>query len=61
MYGMLVQVYKRTDIGKRQEIYQPVGVFDHEPNGAEITACFRPKAEKRPASGGHDALRRLSG
>ena len=46
MYGVLVQVYKRRDLGKRQEIYQPVGVFDHEPNGAEITACFRPKPEK---------------
>ena len=43
---MLAQVYKRRDLGKRQEIYQPVGVFDHEPNGAEITACFRPKPQK---------------
>jgi hypothetical protein len=43
------QVYKRRDVGKRQEIYQPVGVFDHEPNGAEITACFRPPKPPKPA------------
>ena len=36
------------DIGKRQEKYQLVGTFDHEPNGTEITAAIRPKPAKKP-------------
>ena len=44
--GALLQVYRRVDIGKREEEYQLLGDFDTEPGAAEITPLFRPKERK---------------
>jgi adenylate kinase len=44
-YGKEWEVFKRADTGKKTEEYQLVGSFDHEPSGAEITACFKPKPQ----------------
>lgn len=48
VYGKQWEVFKRADIGRRQEEYQLIGSFDHEPSGAEITKCFEPKRQPTP-------------
>lgn len=37
---ILVQVYKRVALGKREEEYRLVATFDQEPVGAKMTKLF---------------------
>ncbi len=39
------QVYKRVEVGRRDEEYQLVGEFDTEPDGSQLTPLFRAKQE----------------
>lgn len=39
------QVYKRVEVGRREEEYQLVGEFDAEPDGSQLTPLFRAKQE----------------
>lgn len=41
-----MQVFRRVDIGKREEEYTVVGTFEKQPGSAEMTPLFaaKPKA-----------------
>ncbi|GMH33032.1 hypothetical protein BSKO_00866 [Bryopsis sp. KO-2023] len=48
-YGGEWELYKRVDLGKRQEEYQLMGLFEKEPGSGEITDCFeRNRKSVRP-------------
>lgn len=47
--GWNVQVYRRADLGRRQEEYQLIGTFDEEPGSSEITKLFNDNQHQREA------------
>jgi adenylate kinase len=40
-FGNAWEVYRRDELGPRQEEYKLIGIYDKEPGGSEITECFR--------------------
>lgn len=41
-----LQVWKRQDIGKKEEQYELLGAFPAEPKGKELNNCFLNKPEE---------------
>eukprot|EP00803_Ostreobium_quekettii_P009486 evm.model.scf_2912EXC.1 EVM.evm.TU.scf_2912EXC.1 scf_2912EXC:157-4040(+) len=47
LYGGMWEVYKRVNLGKKEEVYQLFGLFKDMPSGGQITECIQNAGKKR--------------